>query len=591
MRIKELLTGRKPILADGAMGTWYAEQTGESSFSEYANLTDPQRILAIHRSYIDAGAQLIRTNTFSANPFTLQLGWTKVEELLAAGYRIAKEAAGIEAGVLCSIGPVPAEADGVSTYVRMARYFISLGAEAILFETFDSSHDLLQVIKELRSGGFEGVIGTTFAVMPDGFSMNGESAANLLRDMTAEEDSQPDFLGFNCTSGPLHLRRVISKLQMQNLPVAVLPNAGYPATSRGHVHYGGTPAYFAEEMLELRDLGIDILGGCCGTTPEHIRAMRDQFEKTPRKKSANVRLQIADRRDEAKSTQANSFMEKLESGKRPIAVEYDSPQVADFQKYAQGLKAYKAAGVDAITIADCPIGRARMDSSLVALLIKKDYDMEAIPHLTCRDRNLNAIKALLLALNSQGIYNQIVVTGDPIPTAQRDEIRSVFNFNSEKLTRFISQMNQELFDEPLQTSCAFNVNAPNIKAELRRAHQKVDAGAVCFFTQPVLSEQALHNLQMLKDQVDAKVMGGIMPVVSERNARYMMNELSGIVLDESLYNRYVGLDKEEASELAYETSIEYARQMAPYVDGYYLMTPFHRTDLIVRIVEWISRSL
>ena len=202
MRIKELLTGRKPILADGAMGTWYAEQTGESSFSEYANLTDPQRILAIHRSYIDAGAQLIRTNTFSANPFTLQLGWTKVEELLAAGYRIAKEAAGIEAGVLCSIGPVPAEADGVSTYVRMARYFISLGAEAILFETFDSSHDLLQVIKELRSGGFEGVIGTTFAVMPDGFSMNGESAANLLRDMTAEVESQPDFLGFNCTSGP-----------------------------------------------------------------------------------------------------------------------------------------------------------------------------------------------------------------------------------------------------------------------------------------------------------------------------------------------------------------------------------------------------
>lgn len=587
---KWLHTSEKPILMDGAMGTCYAETApAPESISELANLTDPQTIYGIHRQYIEAGAVVIRANTFSVNPITLGQDWAEVEALLEAGLRIAEDAAANTAKVLASIGPVSAEGKEKEIYLRIARHLISLGAEGILFETFESSHELVEIIPTLRKDGYPGVIGATFAVMPDGYTMNGESAGSLIREMNRlEAEGAPDFVGFNCTSGPLHLRKVVEGLKPQALPLAVLPNAGYPATSRGHVHYGGTPEYFADEMLPLRDLGVALLGGCCGTTPAHIQAMKELFVKTPVRKRTVVVKELSGASEGA--PYKNTFREKLEQGERPIAVEYDSPSVADFSLYGDGVRAYKAAGVDAITIADCPIGRARMDSSLVALLIKKEFEMEAIPHLTCRDRNLNALKALLLGLNSQGIYNQIVVTGDPIPTAQRDEIRSVYNFNSEKLTRFISAMNEDLLEHPLTVSAAVNVNAKNFTVELRRAKQKAAAGAYCFFTQPVHSQQAIENLQILRENLDAKIMGGIMPVVSERNARFMVNELSGMVLDPVVYEGLAGLSREEAEDYAYEVSVDYCKQIAPFVDGFYLMTPFNRTELIVRIVRWIQEN-
>jgi homocysteine S-methyltransferase len=287
----------------------------------------------------------------------------------------------------------------------------------------------------------------------------------------------------------------------------------------------------------------------------------------------------------------NPFWEKLQDpARKPIAVELDPPEAADLTKFMAGARELQANGADIITIADCPIARARMDSSILACKIRRELDMPALPHMTCRDRNLNATKALLLGLSAEEVHNVLVVTGDPIPTASRDEVKSVYNFNSRLLARYITTLNETVLTTPFQVFGALNLNAVNFGVQLRLAKEKVENGVCGFLTQPVLTQKALDNLKLAHQELDAKILGGIIPVVSQRNANFMNSEVSGITVDESIIRLYEGLDRAAGEDLAVKISTAVAKEMADYVDGFYLMTPFGRTGLMARIMAAIRQE-
>ena len=216
--------------------------------------------------------------------------------------------------------------------------------------------------------------------------------------------------------------------------------------------------------------------------------------------------------------------------------------------------------------------------------------MDAVPHMTCRDRNLNATQALLLGLSAEGIRNVLVVTGDPIPSAERDAVKSVYNFNSRKLIKYIDGLNSAMLTHPFHIFGALNVNVRNFRMQLDLARQKEENGCVGFFTQPVLTEQALENLRLARETLRGKILGGIIPVVSRKNALFMNSEIAGITVSEKIIEAYEGADRERGEELAVEICSHVARAIEPYVDGFYLMTPFGRTTLMARIMERIRQD-
>lgn len=248
----------------------------------------------------------------------------------------------------------------------------------------------------------------------------------------------------------------------------------------------------------------------------------------------------------------------------------------------------QTAGADLLTVADCPIARARMDSSLVACRVHRELGMNVLPHMTCRDRNLNATKALLLGLYAEGVREVLAITGDPIPTAERDEVKNVYQFNSRKLAQYIVSLAGEgrEMPAPITVFGALNLNARNFEVELRRAAEKLENGMSGFLTQPVLSAQAVENLQKARETLgeQAKILAGILPVVSQRNAIFMENEVNGIHVDEAIIQKFEGLDRAAGEELGLEVSVQAAKAAAPYADGFYLMTPFNRVALMERLI-------
>ena len=281
--------------------------------------------------------------------------------------------------------------------------------------------------------------------------------------------------------------------------------------------------------------------------------------------------------------------QKLARGERAILVELDPPRDSGISGFLAGAQTLAQGGADAVTIADCPIGRARMDSSLLACKLSRELGIEALPHMTCRDRNVNATKALLLGLSMEGVHNVLAVTGDPVPTSDRGSVKSVFQFNSRVLARFVRSLSQTGETEPFFLCGALNINAVNFESELERARDKETCGIEAFLTQPVLSERAAQNLSLARKTLSGKILGGLFPVVSFNNARFLSSEVAGISVDERVIAAYEGLDRAQGEALAVRLCAQAAARIAPDVDGYYIMTPFQRVQLVCRVMEELKK--
>lgn len=582
--IREFLS-RRPLLFDGGMGTYYKAAPGIEC--ERANQTDPAGVQAVHREYLEAGADAIKTNTFGLPRMAAahMPGW---EALAEAGWKLA-EAAAAPAGafVFADLGPAPeTEAlPAAQVYTAVAEQFRKLGAKNFLFETLSSDAGILEAVRTLKAAEPDAFVLVSFAVLPDGYTREGLYCKDLVRRMS--ESGCVDAVGLNCVSAPGAMRTLARSLGSA-LPLSVMPNAGYPVVTRTQVRYQGKPEYFAQELSGLAADGVvRILGGCCGTTPAHIAALRAALDALP-ETAAPARTKEFSTPEAKPVENEDAFLRKLNAGEKVIAIELDSPRNADLTAYLEGARKLQAAGADLLTIADCPIAQARMDSSLVACRVHRELGMCTLPHMTCRDRNLNATKALLLGLYAEGVREVLAITGDPIPTAERDEVKNVYQFNSRKLAQYIVSLAGEGREMPSAMTVfgALNLNARNFEVELRRAGEKLEHGMSGFLTQPVLSGQAVEHLRHAREVLGsrARILAGIMPVVSQRNAIFMENEINGIHVEEDIIRQFAGLDRAQGEELGLAISLKMAREALPYADGFYLMTPFNRVALMERLI-------
>lgn len=580
--VRELLA-QGVLLFDGTTGTALCAQSGEGEAVERLCLTQPQRVLALHRAYLAAGCKAIKTNTFAAHVSLACENKDDQKTLIRAAYDLARRAGdAYDAAVFADIGPAPTDADSAAAcYIAMAEQFLNVGATCFLFETMQSGEGLAEAAAYIKASCPDAWIMVSFAADADGFTRAGEQASALALQMSA--CGAVDAIGLNCICGAYHIRQLLSALDVGDKWMSAMPNAGYPHVEEGRTYYDSAPAYYAQQVMECVKAGARIVGGCCGTTPEHIRQIA-RLLGTPM--PPRVRLGDEKAAQPPEKGCRSRIQRRLEQGRRITLVELDPPRSADIGGFMEGARQLEQAGADAITIADCPIGRARMDSSLLACKLSRELGIEALPHMTCRDRNVNATKALLLGLSMENVHNVLAVTGDPIPTGDRGSVKSVYQFNSRVLAKFIRGLGESGEAEPFFVCGGLNINAVRFDSELDRAKEKMDCGVSAFLTQPVLSEQAALHLERAMDELrGAKLIGGLFPVVSEKNARFLQSEVHGITVDEAVVRAYAGLDRAQGEDMAVRLCREAASRISPFVDGYYMMTPFQRVELVCRVIR------
>ncbi|MGB4610302.1 MAG: bifunctional homocysteine S-methyltransferase/methylenetetrahydrofolate reductase [Saccharofermentanales bacterium] len=607
-----------PVIYDGAMGTYYRWLYREDySLLEAVNLSDPDRIKQIHQAYIKAGATRIKTNTFAAFPQMLEKTAEQARKMVLAAWHLANEAiyqlkAQDKVKVVADIGPFFILQSGLAenlqeqnqqAYSDLVKIFIDVGAEEFLFETQEQLTDLIPAIKLIKSYNPNAKITVSFSVNQNGFTRIGLRLIELLAQ--AEKTDEITYTGVNCSLGPTQLSQVFAEHAQFSKFCYFGPNSGLPERDLGRGRGGAEAKYFAESCQKAWDNGAYQLGGCCGTNPLDIRALADLFrnQKPVMKKkldpaqsdfkTAIVKGELSQEPDSETEMPRKSWYERLLAGEQIVAIEYDTPTKANTEIYLKRVAQLKAAGMDLMTIADNPNGQTRIDSSLMAARIKRESGVEVLPHFTCRDRNLFAIHSLLLGLATCGVHQVLAVTGDPIPLEDRNQIKSVFNVNSQSLLRYIAQLNQELA-QPFVLCAALNVNVPRFDIELKKAKRKVESGAQVFLTQPIFTERGKENLmhakQELGDQI--KFLAGIIPLVSEKNALFMKYEMTGIDVPDEIVKRYANLDREQAEKLALEISREIMADLSNVTDGFYLITPFQRTHLTAQLCqEWKSAKV
>lgn len=609
------------IIMDGAMGTYYAKKNGNSDgMAEWASMNNPELVVAIHKEYMEAGATIIRTNTFAVNSVVMEIDEEEQKALIKKGYQLAKQAVtefnqtkNFPIYIAADIGPIPVHAERtreevISEYKRICNVFIEEGADIFLFETFPQVDVLKEVVSYIKEMNANACIITNFCVNKNGYTMAGIQGNKLLKEVMNMEEIA--ICGFNCGIGSGHMYQFLQSVELPvNKRIAVLPNAGYPEQLYTRMVFNNNIRYFTENMSRIKQLGVSILGGCCGTTPEYIKALQEACSnnqvskeqvKVRHKDILSTSNSKKEEREEGKTTKSRSifeenlenrikdqrtFIERLESGKKVIAVELDPPYDSNDEKIMSCVEALKNTSADIITIADSPMGRSRVDSLLMSLKIAAKHEVSVMPHVCCRDKNMIAMRSTLLGAYVNGIRNLLVVTGDPVPSEQRLSTTNVFDYNSIQLMQFIKQMNEEHFSEdPIQYGGALNPALGRVNKIIERMERKMEAGAKYFLTQPIYDEETIEKIHYIKEHVDTKILCGIMPLVSYTNANFIKNEFSGIHVPDEIVSRYSkDMSKEEAEMIGASLGKELVKKLEPYADGYYFMIPFNRVSMFEKM--------
>lgn len=582
------------LICDGAMGTYYSEITGNDvSYCEFGNLNDKNTIRKIHEEYIKSGAKLIRTNTFSANTKELGISFEKLKDIIENGVDIAKDAANNKKVFIgASIGPIRQNAadenysDTLEEYKFIIDCFFEKGINIFIFETLSNIDYLLEISEYIKSKNSDSFILTQFAVKPDGFTRDGLSASKIVSEI--KKIKGIDSYGFNCGSGPTHLLDIIRRIDIKGDTVSALPNAGFPEIIHERTIYPNNTAYFARKVKDIKKLGVSIIGGCCGTNPSYIKKISEIIDNKP--ETIDKIIKFEKKENKAQSKIKNKFKESIENGKFVIAVELSAPVDTDISKLMDGARICKENNIDLVTVPDSPMSKVRADSVLISSKIKREVGIEAMPHMCCRDKNTNAIRSSLIAANIEEIRNVLVITGDPISDASRVKTKSVFNLNSFKLIELINEMNEEVFiNDSLFIGGALNPNVLNKDIEYDRMMKKVENGASFFLTQPIYDYAAIEFLKKIKEKTDIKILGGILPIVSYRNALFLNNELPGVKIPKECLSKFSeDMTREEGQAIGVDIAVSIGKKLKDICDGLYFIAPFGRVNMIVDIVNKIN---
>lgn len=606
------LLGRQVVIADGAMGTQLlARGVAADRPLDALCLTQPELVLAVHYAYRAAGARVLETNTFGANRLNLARHEMadEVGAICAAGVKLARQAAGAEGWVLGSIGPIGragASFAGDPEAVRQAfaESAVALegaGADAVLLESFANP-------RELRLA-FEAVIPAVAVPVMVQVAVTDRlepvEVDALLRVLLEAKQAGAASLGANCGFGPLHLVGALERLAtLTDSPLSGQPNASFPHVVDGRYLFSDHLDYFVEAGERLVAAGVGLLGGCCGTTPEHIRALAGRFagRELPRRAvTATLPPPPPPPALVSGPPAVPPLLARL--GQEPaIIVELDPPRGMAYEQVLDGAERLAAAGVHGISIAENPLASIRMSSIALSHLVQCRAGIPAVCHLTCRDRNLLGQQSALMGASALGVETILALTGDPVNLGSLTEATGVFDTNSFGLIQMIQDFNQgrnalgQSLDRRTRfvVGVAFDPGAARLDAAVRRLEKKVALGVDFVMTQMIYDPNRVREMYAATAHLAPPVFAGFMPLVSARNARYLHNEVPGMRIPESVQERMAAVDGDRAASQAEGIAL-----CAEWIDtalacgapGIYLVTPFGRVAMMVELVEHIQRAV
>ncbi|MEC2070791.1 bifunctional homocysteine S-methyltransferase/methylenetetrahydrofolate reductase [Alkalihalophilus marmarensis] len=590
------------LVGDGAMGTLLYEQ-GISKCFEELNLSDPNRIIDAHKQYIEAGAVIIQTNTYAANRLKLEkygLG-EKVRIINQEAVKLAREAGPNGIFIVGTVGGLQnfhqeewTKEEVLEALEEQIEALLASNVDGILLETFYDLDELLGAINIVRNQSELPIIANVslgeIGVLHGGVSLK-EAIGKL-------ENAGADVVGINCRMGPSHMLRSLEDVPLpKHAYLSVYPNASLPEYQDGRLFYHSNPDYFESMGEQFVNQGVRLLGGCCGTTPEHIRAFSHVAERrtpveekwvTPSLKKVTKKIEFP------RSLEPLSDIAKK---RRSVIVELDPPKKLSTDKFIKGAKVLKEAGVDAVTLADNSLASPRIDNMALAAQIKED--VRPLVHVTCRDRNLIGLQSHLMGLHALGINDVLAVTGDPTKVGDFPGATSVYDVTSFQLISLMKQLNEGISfsgkdlgqKANFSIAAACNPNVRHLDKAVQRMEKKIESGADFFMTQPMYSEEQIEAFYHETKHLDTPIYIGIMPLTSSRNAEFLHNEVPGIKLTDSIRRSMASRETKDSAQLE---GIKIAKSLidtaTQYFNGIYLITPFLRYEITAELTAYIEQK-
>lgn len=606
-----------PILCDGAMGTLLDLYEYEERPHEIQNLKNPDVVERVHREYIEAGAEIIETNTFSGNRYRLAQYHLedRLESINSAAVAIARRVAGDNVYVAGSVGPTGKLLEPIGklklqeaqeAFLEQIDILVKAGVDLLVLETFVNLSELDEAISAAKEVCDLPIIAQK-AFPEDGAILGGTFPLEVVDHILSRG---VDVVGANCTVGPQRMFSIIRSMYKDGVILSAQPAAGIPTLLNGRSVYHTSPEYLAAYAKELVEAGVTLIGACCGSTPAHIRAINEVLREIDRRKKEEAQegggvpamSKVKERKREAvriespkkessEGAQWSRFYRNI--GRRFLtSVELDIPRGLDMSSIIEGARYLHRHGIDAINITDGARARLRMSSIAISYMIQQQVGIEAMTHLATRDRNMIGLQAELLGAHALGLRNILCITGDPTSIGDYPHASSVFDVDSAGLIRAVKSMNQgrDLMGNTIEQStsflvaCAANAMADNLDAEIEKLEKKIEAGVDVIYTQPIYEMKTLELFLRRIEQWHTQVMLGLLPLRSYKHAEFLHNEIPGMVIPEAIRTKLRSAG-DQASRIGVEMTIEFLREAKSLVQGAYLMPPFKKYDIVPQILE------
>ncbi len=598
------------------MGTMlHARGAGFSNCYDELNLTNPAAVADIHRAYIEAGAQLIITNTFGANRFKLgKYGLQdKIAEVNRAGVELARRAiaASFKEGVLVAgdVGPlgvriapygrIQAE-EARAAFAEQIQALAEAGADLIVIETMSDLYEIQEAIRAAKQICALPVIASVTFTRDDR-TLLGDNPAQVARKLNEEG---ADVIGVNCSGGPSQLLRILKQMK-QAVPEGrfwVKPNAGWPEQVGGRIMYPADADYFGNYAISFREAGANIVGGCCGTTPQHIAAMKKALEAAPFQTSEVLETSEVSEIDPLETEPPTQLAQKLAAGKFAICVEMDPPRGLSTHKLLAGASLLHDAGADVINVADSPMARMRMSAWAVCDLVQRKIGIETTLHFPTRGRNLLRVQGDLLAAHAIGLRNIFVVMGDPTSIGDYPEATDNYDLVPSGLVKLIKQGFNMGVDhsgtsigQPTNffVGSALSLCPKDMDNEVKNLRRKINAGADFFLTQPIYrptdGPNVIEAYEAKHGKLTKPILAGILPLVSPKHVNFLHNEVPGVFIPDEARKRIEEAgDAERGAKVGVELAVELIQQIKGWASGVYFMPQFHRYDMVAEIIERVK---
>ncbi|MEJ8550473.1 bifunctional homocysteine S-methyltransferase/methylenetetrahydrofolate reductase [Bacillus velezensis] len=592
------------LIGDGAMGTLLYSYGIDRCFEEL-NVSKPEEIKRIHKAYVEAGADIIQTNTYGANFIKLSRYGLEDEtkKINQEAVRIAR-ASSDGAYVLGTMGGIRTFNKNAYSLEEIKRSFreqlyllLHEEPDGLLLETYYDLEEAREVLKIARKET-ELPIMLNVSMHEQGVLQDGTPLREALRSIA---DLGADITGINCRLGPYHMIEALTEVPIfRDAYLSVYPNSSLPSLEEGRLVYDTDDAYFRESAVQFRTQGARIIGGCCGTTPNHIRAMAEAVQGLSPVTEKEVKIRREEEVISVRNERTEPGLNEIAAQKRSIIVELDPPKKLNFDKFLQAAAELKETGIEALTLADNSLATPRISNAACGSLLKERLDIRSLVHITCRDRNIIGLQSHLMGLDTLGLTDILAITGDPSKIGDFPGATSVYDLTSFDLIRLIKQFNEgiSLSGKPLgkktnfSVAGAFNPNVRHLDKAVKRLEKKIECGADYFVSQPVYSEQQLIDIHHETKHLKTPVYIGIMPLTSSRNAEFIHHEIPGIKLSDSIREKMAlaGEDKrkQKAEGLAIAKSL--LDTACELFNGIYLITPFLRSDLTSELAAYIKQK-